>query len=181
MVVLNFYGKIEPICISNKLKIYISNLPSDEHNNWQHSLAEDLKHGIKSLNILGEEIGKEPVEKLFSKVFPEKNIQCFDDDTIYNNLAQNMICIYFDYKYEDMPLGDWTTNCFDGRFCEDDCAEKFINFLQYINTPSMEFISYPRPVPYWIYSSNYDRVDYSRLYRGGDKAEAYIDCLKKWG
>ena len=32
MVVLNFYGKIEPICISEKLGLYIANLPNEEYN-----------------------------------------------------------------------------------------------------------------------------------------------------
>lgn len=27
MVILNMFGKIEPICISQKMKLYISNLP----------------------------------------------------------------------------------------------------------------------------------------------------------
>ena len=34
MVVLNFYGKIEPICISEKLGLYIANLPNEEYNEY---------------------------------------------------------------------------------------------------------------------------------------------------
>lgn len=42
MVVLNFYGKIEPICISEKLGLYIANLPNEEYNEWRNALAEEL-------------------------------------------------------------------------------------------------------------------------------------------
>ena len=35
MVVLNFYGKIEPICISEKLGLYIANLPTKNTMNGE--------------------------------------------------------------------------------------------------------------------------------------------------
>ena len=182
MVVLNFYGKIEPICISNKLKLYIANLPADEpNNNWREHLSDELKRGIKAYNIDGNEIGTEPVKRLHSKVFSLKNEYDSSVEIICDNLSKNMICMYFDYEYKDMPLGGWKTNCFDGRFCEGDYVEKIVDFFKYCDSPSDSSISFPKPTPWWVYSSNYDCVDYVRLYRGGDKAEAYIDSLKKWG
>ena len=42
MVVLNLLGKIEPICISQKLKLYVSNLPQTEDNNWMSHLVEEM-------------------------------------------------------------------------------------------------------------------------------------------
>lgn len=50
-----------------------------------------------------------------------------------HEIVNNMICIYLDYNYDDMPLGGWETNCFDGRMCENDYAEKIINFICSIN------------------------------------------------
>ena len=47
MVVLNFYGKIEPICISEKLGLYIANLPNEEYNEWRNALAEELELAVK--------------------------------------------------------------------------------------------------------------------------------------
>ena len=54
MVVLNFYGKIEPICISEKLGLYIANLPSEEHNEWRGALANELELAVKTDKIIKE-------------------------------------------------------------------------------------------------------------------------------
>ena len=51
MVVLNFYGKIEPICISEKLGLYIANLPSEEHDEWRGALANELELAVKADKI----------------------------------------------------------------------------------------------------------------------------------
>ena len=51
MVVLNIFGKIEPICISNKLKLYISNLPNEESNNWNKGLVDEMRAAVK-MNII---------------------------------------------------------------------------------------------------------------------------------
>lgn len=51
MVVLNFYGKIEPICISEKLGLYIANLPNEEYNEWRNALAEELELAVKANKI----------------------------------------------------------------------------------------------------------------------------------
>lgn len=175
MVILNCYGKIEPICISNKLKLYISNLPTDEpYNNWQKSLAGVLKQGISSCDSAGNEIGIESIKRLYSNVFPEKTPLNFLDDSVYEELSQNMICMYFDYNYEDMPLGGWETNCFDGRLCEEDYAEKIIDFFIFLNDPSDKTIVFPQPTPQWVYSSNHDEINYYRLYWGGIMFEVIL-------
>lgn len=43
MVVLNCYGKIDKICISTKLGLYLSNLPDSPENNWKEQLEKELK------------------------------------------------------------------------------------------------------------------------------------------
>lgn len=45
MLVLNCYGKINRICISKKIGMYLSNLPDSVENNW--------KSALKELNNLG--------------------------------------------------------------------------------------------------------------------------------
>ncbi len=48
-----------------------------------------------------------------------KTIQKYNLDSIESCLqclVDNMICLFFDYEYQDMPFFDWTSNCFDGRF-----------------------------------------------------------------
>ena len=120
MVVLNFYGKIKPICISNKLGLFISNLPEEEGNEWQSELCDELLMQETVGNIEHKRLGleqQEEIAKLYSRLFPEHE-PCEKVDDIVREIAESMICIYFDYEYDDMPLGDWTTNCFDGRLCE---------------------------------------------------------------
>lgn len=57
-----------------------------------------------------------------------------------------MVCIYFNYEYSDMPMGDWTTNCFDGRFCEEDYAEKSFHFLTFSPVPLIEYKTFLIPL-----------------------------------
>lgn len=47
MVILNIMGKIEPICISHKLKLYIANLPNGEANDWLAHLVEEMDTALK--------------------------------------------------------------------------------------------------------------------------------------
>ena len=116
MVVLNIFGKIEPICISNKLKLYISNLPNEESNNWNKGLVDEMRAAVKMNIIESEKLGMKPnidIREIYSRRFPQ--IPLFDDtteDVYLKKIADNMICLYFDYSYQDMPLGDWDTNCF---------------------------------------------------------------------
>ena len=42
MLVLNCYGKINRICISKKIGMYLSNLPDSVENNWKSALKEQL-------------------------------------------------------------------------------------------------------------------------------------------
>ena len=42
MIVLNCYGKINRICISKKIGMYLSNLPASVENNWKSALKEQL-------------------------------------------------------------------------------------------------------------------------------------------
>ena len=68
MVVLNVSGKIEPICISDKLKLYISNLPNEEENNWNKELVnENTERYIEELDALDhwvhEKVSELPVEQ----------------------------------------------------------------------------------------------------------------------
>lgn len=42
MLVLNCYGKINRICISKKIGMYLSNLSDSVENNWKSALKEQL-------------------------------------------------------------------------------------------------------------------------------------------
>lgn len=78
-----------------------------------------------------------------------------------------------------MPLGGWETNCFDGRFCEEDYAEKIVDLMTFLSYHTDE-VSFPAAVQ-WVYSSNHDEINHSRIFWGGVEATEYIEELKKWG
>lgn len=180
MVVLNMFGKIKPICISEKLKLYISNLPKEENNNWNEYLVEEIKEAFAVDKITCERLmikSENSPTNLHEILLPESALpSSATDDERIQEIADNMVCIYFDYNYDDMPLGDWEENPFDGRFCEEDYAELVVDFLNYIAADDSSF------VPQWIFSSNYDDINpYYRLFWDGGELEQGIDYLIKFG
>lgn len=183
MIVLNIQGDISPICISEKLKLYISNLPNDEHNNWNKALCSELQTSLRHSEIIARKLDMEQrdeLRRIYEKYFPQKPLSDKADERAYiQSIVDRMICIYFDYEDADMPMFDWTTNCFDGRLCEEDYAEKVINFINFVSRQVNELI--PARTPQWIYSSNHDEVFPYRMFWGGDEATPYIESLKKWG
>lgn len=180
MVVLNFYGKIPHTCISEKLGLYLSNLPDAENNNWRQDLAEEIELAVKANSIYQDKLGTSypcGISTLFSNVFPERTVPDSFEKEHYYDLAGQMICLNFEYNYDDMPLGGWDTNCFDGRFCEEDCAEKIIDLISFLGYDNR----FSEPIPQWIYSSNHDGIDHYRIFWGGESSEAYVESLLEWG
>lgn len=185
MVVFNFYGKIPRICISEKLGLYLSNLPNEGLNEWQDELSNELCLAQNADQIYQEKLGTNypcGIYKLYKNVFPEKSLPTVFEKKNYNELASNMICLDFDYSYDDMPLGGWDTNCFEGRLCEEDYAEKIIDLINFLSYHyDDKSISFPQPVPQWTYSSNHDEIDHYRIFWGGNPASEYICSLQEWG
>lgn len=183
MVVLNIYSKIKPICISSKLGIYISNLPSEKHNNWKDELIKEINSAnkkrldnYKKYNL--EE--KFSIENFYKKIFlKDELLQDVNEEILIREIVDNMICIYFDYNYDDMPLGGWETNCFDGRFCEEDYAEKVVNFINFLSY-GKQFDDF-KNTPQWIYSSNSDEISPYRMFLNNNNSKETIKTLKKWG
>lgn len=184
MVVLNFYGKIEPICISEKLGLYIANLPSEEHDEWRGALANELELAVKADKIYQEKIGTNypcGIINLYQTLFSDGALPEKFEQEHYIKIADLMICIYQNYDYTDMPLGGWDTNCFDGRLCEEDYSEKIIDFINFMAYSDQTGYAIPSPVPQWIFSSNHDEIDHCRIFWGGEEAAAYILALQEWG
>ena len=186
MLVLNCYGKIDRICISRKLGMYISNLPNSDDNNWKDALKDQLKLTNDADSIYQNYLKMSypsGIVNLYHKVFPSKEVPVEFTDLHYEELAEMMTCISLDYEYADMPLGGWDKNCFDGRLCEDDCTEKiigFMNFLVHLDTTQKDD-DFPAPVPQWVYSSNHDEFDHYRLFWGGEGIEQYQKAMIEWG
>jgi hypothetical protein len=182
---LNFYDKIPRICISEKLGLYLSNFPNKGFNGWQDELSDQLCLAQNANRIYLEKLGlNHPcgIYKLYGNVFPEKNLPNVFEKKHYGELACNMIYLDFDYSYDDMPLGGWDTNCFEGRLCEEDYAEKIIDFINFLSYHYDDrSIAFPEPVPQWIYSSNHDEIDHYRIFWGGEPASNYVRSLREWG
>lgn len=185
MVVLNFYGKIPRICISEKLGLYLSNLPNEEFNEWQDGMSDELCLAQNADRIFQEKLKLNlpcGICELYKNVFPEKSLPNVFEKKHYDELACNMIYLNFDYGYNDMPLGGWDKNCFEGRLCEEDYAEKIINLINFLSYRYDEkSITFPEPVPQWTYSSNHDEIDHYRIFQGGESASEYIRSLQEWG
>ena len=152
------FGKIEKTPISEKLKLFISNIPED----WKEDIKDKILKDIKQQNIeIKEYIAKYGssmgiiydlrfLQGVLDSILPECILEDIDSiDKCVGYLVDNMIRLHFDYSDEDMSFFDWTSNCFDERFCEGDYAEKIITFLN--------FVYFKRPEEIYlrcIYSSN---------------------------
>ena len=106
-----------------------------------------------------------------------------DISNYLNYIADNMIYLFFDYENEDMPFFDWETNCFDGRLCEEDYAEKIVGFIRFVRKNNKELLS-----PTCVYSSNINDFEKTRVisilsftYKRKETLDEYISQLKKWG
>lgn len=178
MVVLNIFSKIEPICISKKLGLYIDNVPNDWKSELKERIIESKEQILKNQTKynIGE---KYDFNKKYKEILKDEYNENDSEEEIINKIIERMICIYFDFEYNDMPLGDWTTNCFDGRFCEEDYAEKIVDFINF----SFNILEFENKISlYYIYSSNYDRMqnEYQIFYNNVDCLNG-INTLIKWG
>ena len=169
MLVIDVYGKIAKTKISDKLKLYISNVPSD----WKEGIVEDMMQEIRqqkvdiedNLRRYGDSFQSEYTVASLKRIIETNIKQCPDHglETIekcLDYLADNMLCLFFDYDDEDMPFFDWTTNCFEGRFCEEDYAEKVMYFSNFVNQGVQNGIHMN-----CIYTSNMNPLEHTRILR----------------
>lgn len=181
MVVLNIYSKISTIRISKKLGLYIGNLPKERGNDWSSRLFDIMCKSKKQIieNQKNMKINKDfNIFDFARTVLPNEKFNNISEKQVIHKLVNNMICIYFDYEYEDMPLGDWETNCFDGRLCEEDYAEKVVNFINF----AYDVLNYADKIPVqWTYSSNCDLHNHYRIFWYNKDSKKGIDTLKQWG
>lgn len=178
MVVLNICEKIESICLSKKLGLYISNLGDCPNEGWDELVTEEFIKARRNAEINTEnweikfgEHAYEHYKKHFSVMMQE--FSRIDDEAV-KKIVSNLVCIYLNYEYKDMPMGGWEDNPFDGRLCEKDYTEMIVEFLH--------FLSNDGNCPSWIYSSNYDEpTPFHKLLWVKDDSERKIAYLKFWG
>ena len=107
MVILDVMGRIEPICISRKLKLYIANLPNSEIDDWNSHLVDEMETALKlsaaQSEIRERRFGKSTVRDIrtITKIkFPHLTVKNMSDYECIKCIADEMICLYFDYEYD---------------------------------------------------------------------------------
>lgn len=175
MVTINVFGKTEPICISEKLKLYVSNIPNAEDDNWNQYIFEELQQAVAIHNYGGKHYID--AKALHDRLCPHSVLDTSVIETDYlHDIVDNMLCVYLDYTYEDMPLGDWKTNPFDGRCCEKDYSELLVDFFHFLS------FLVESPSPSWTYSSNYDHSGhFHRFFLRAISFTEAINSLKTLG
>lgn len=194
MVILNILGKIEKTYISNKLGLYISNLPDGREtnfNNWQEGMKEILKiayqtEKLEASRFIGK-FGSGP-DNLFETRVLKSAIEILNErdenkeiivDRYIDFLSQNMICIDIDYEKCEIPDGENTYSCLGGGSCEDDPVEKIFELLGFI---TRRIDNNGTTIPHCIYSTSQRRDrEYRYLFSGTMDINDQITELKKLG
>lgn len=193
MVILNLLGKIEKIYISNKLGLYISNLPDGgetNFNNWQEEMKEILQIAYETEKLYSSQFISEfesGPDNVFETRFYEKAKKILNQNEEANEiilkkyidyLSQNMICIDIDYENCEIPFGENTYSCFGWGTCEGESVEKILDFLRFVATSDSNSVTFP----YCIYSTNQMRDrEYMHIFSGTTDINEPIAELKKWG
>ncbi|MCR5583441.1 MAG: hypothetical protein K6F70_07570 [Eggerthellaceae bacterium] len=125
MIILSIYGEIEPITLSDKLGLFVSNLTDSSCEDWLEDLEGELATAKLVDDFEREKLGIPPIETYgVSSDGPSMVAAGWTHE-----VGRRLIYMGMSYEYEDMPLGDYETNCFDGRLCEEDYVEKILDFM----------------------------------------------------
>lgn len=113
LVIIDFCGKIPRTLVSNKLKMYIANIPED----WKEEIAGEILKEIRQqkFDILESIVNGTQSYEMEYSLSHLQNIIRFNINADISHeinsiekcvqyLVDNMICLYFDYEDEDMPF-----------------------------------------------------------------------------
>lgn len=186
MTVLSILGRIEPICISEKLKLYIANVPNDRDNDWQSVLVTEMQKGLTLHEMNASSLGVKSNERLKIAMLAGHHGPIETETELLSclrKIASDAIYMYFDYDYDDIPLGGWDTNPFDSRFCEKDYSEKILDFICFsARTGEINLPDSIQCIPRCIYTSNTDLFDDYRFIFGFTRSIGKpIESLKCFG
>lgn len=177
MVVLSIWDHIEPVALSNKLGLYISNFKGSCHEGWMPYLEEQLLIGRQVLQLKSQNDARKIDEKINSIY----DLTVDDDGNWAKRIVEKMVFMELDESAESSILGGWDTNCFIVRSCEKDYAEKIIGFMESFADP-FERGCLPNKVPMCIFSPTHDQINYAQMILwGGKKKDDHIKSLEMWG
>lgn len=195
MVIFNYLGKIERICISKKMGLYLSNLPDggeDDWNSWQEGIKDDIRAAYeigkatadKYINKFNNGPSNQFIEKITQQAKDILNVDEVDDsillDKYINYLSSNMICMEIDYQNCNIPDGENAYSCFEGGSCEDDPVIKIFDLICFIfGDIKSETILLPSVI---YFSCSQDNLNYrSLLWMRNTNTSEIIASLKYAG
>ena len=154
MVVLNFYGSIKSaICISDKLKLYISNFNSDNTpewiSGWKGELEEELLLAM-AINVLNNKrynIQKgDPLIILYNNIFPNNPTTT---SLTKNKLKISRIRWYVSILVMNTQICQWVTGLLivltDG-FVKKTMPKKSFHFLTFSPVPLIDYKTFLIPL-----------------------------------
>lgn len=103
-------GGVDRDTISSKLGLYVSNFKESPRDEWSGVLQSEFRQALKAVSA----VNSKGIEEISIEVAAKYGVEVDSDGEWIGRIVEGMIFVDFDYIYEDMPLGDWRTNCFDG-------------------------------------------------------------------
>lgn len=154
MVLLNIYGKIQPVIISKKLGVGISNLPIDWVNGLQDDLVEEIlihNHHIKSYEK--KNLNNNWVSKKYDLKQMVKKLGWLENgkkatQIIAENLIEIKVSAFHNslLQIKNQHISDPT--------CEPQYARKFLNLCYKVQSSNNAKKIIPDRVPFSIYNSD---------------------------
>lgn len=156
MIILNFYGNIQPTIISQKLGVGISNPPSDWVNGLQDDMLEEmlvLEHNLKvwrKEEFMDTQLSNYDLAELVKKA--KWNISTEDGRSNLEVIARNLVAIdILDFENSFLQLKNDTMY---SPTCEVSFPQKFINFCNMIQYSSKGKDILNNRIPFSTFSSD---------------------------
>lgn len=196
MVILEMFGKIDEIIISEKLGIVIKNLDEDWKNDMPYDFIEELK--IREVEAdrysdFSVPVKNYDLEEILSDRYYDGIFQVVDSQQEnLSELASKLISIQI-VDYDNTYL-NYNNSMICNPTCEKEFEEKLIKFLHFIISHNFERDSKMK-IPYWMYSSEHDFFQKPKMILGVDRTRNkrglfrnhnvdlynYIESLKYFG
>lgn len=192
MILLNFYGKIQPTIISKKLGVGISNPASDWVQGLQDDFEEEIivhKHRIEALNKIGHDMSTFSDKYDLGKIV--ENLGWHEDGKKDGQIIAEHLVEMLVLDFDNSLLQLKNTNL-DSPTCEMQYAKKFIILCQRICSATINNSTLAKYMPFITYDSDELNsiplmINYLGTYikasssRDNKNTEKVINCLQEMG